>query len=125
MFQIESLSLRRNQLTIIYFLNNIFMKKFSLLLAGFVLFFAPQAQAQDDNIFKHVGFGVGFGLSGITIDATYSNAYVLSPMFTISKGQDVELVETETVKTQKIYHNGHFYIIRNGKTYTIQGTLVK
>ena len=70
MFQIESLSLRRNQLTIIYFLNNIFMKKISLLLAGFVLFFAPQAQAQDDNIFKHVGFGVGFGLSGITIDAS-------------------------------------------------------
>lgn len=46
------------------------MKKISLLLAGFVLSFAPQAQAQDDNIFKHVGVGVGFGLSGITFDAS-------------------------------------------------------
>ncbi len=46
------------------------MKKISLLIAGIALFCAPQAQAQDDNIFKHFGVGVGVGLTGITIDAS-------------------------------------------------------
>ena len=64
-------------------------------------------------------------LSGITIDANYSYTYIASPLFEISKSEDVELIEIEPVKTQKIYHNGHFYILRGEHIYTIQGTLVK
>ena len=64
-------------------------------------------------------------LSGIVIDANYSFTYVTSPMFTISKSEDVELVNEDQLKTQKIYHNGHFYILRGEHIYDIQGTLVK
>ncbi|MBR4498965.1 MAG: leucine-rich repeat protein [Paludibacteraceae bacterium] len=64
-------------------------------------------------------------LSGIVIDANYSFTYVTSPMFTISKSEDVELVNEDQLKTQKIYHNGHFYILRGEHIYDIRGTLVK
>ena len=64
-------------------------------------------------------------LSGIVIDANYSYTYVTSPMFTISKSEDVELIEIEPVKTQKIFHNGHFYILRGEHIYDLQGTLVR
>ena len=64
-------------------------------------------------------------LSGIVIDANYSFTYVTSPMFTISKSEDVEPVNEDQLKTQKIFHNGHFYILRGEHIYDIQGTLVK
>ena len=64
-------------------------------------------------------------LSGIVIDANYSFTYVTSPMFTISKSEDVELVNEDQLKTQKIFHNGHFYILRGEHIYDIQGTLVR
>ncbi len=64
-------------------------------------------------------------LSGIVIDANYSFTYVTSPMFTISKSEDVELVNEDPIKTQKIYHNGHFYILRGEHIYDLRGTLVR
>ena len=64
-------------------------------------------------------------LSGIVIDATYSYTYVTSPMFTISKSEDVELINEDQLKTQKIYHNGHFYILRGEHIFDIRGTMVK
>ena len=64
-------------------------------------------------------------LSGIVIDANYSFTYVTSPMFTISKSEDVELVNEDQLKTQKIFHNGHFYILRGEHIYDLRGTRVK
>ena len=64
-------------------------------------------------------------LSGIVIDANYSFTYVTSPMFTISKSEDVELVNEDPIKTQKIFHNGHFYILRGEHIYDLRGTRVK
>ena len=64
-------------------------------------------------------------LSGIVIDATYSYTYVTSPMFTISKSEDVEQINEDQLKTQKIYHNGHFYILRGDHIFDIRGTMVK
>ena len=64
-------------------------------------------------------------LSGIVIDANYSYTYVTSPMFTVSKSEDVELINEDQLKTQKIYHNGHFYILRGEHIYDIRGTLVR
>ena len=64
-------------------------------------------------------------LSGIVIDANYSFTYVTSPMFTISKGQGIDETQDAQLKTQKIFHNGHFYILRGEHIYDIQGTLVK
>lgn len=64
-------------------------------------------------------------LSGIVIDANYSFTYVTSPMFTISKSEDVELINEDQLKTQKIFHNGHFYILRGEHIYDLQGTLVR
>ncbi|MCR5779844.1 MAG: hypothetical protein K6G70_04800 [Bacteroidaceae bacterium] len=47
------------------------MKKIMILAAGLAMLCTPQLKAQDDdNIFKHYGLSVGFGLTGITIDAS-------------------------------------------------------
>ena len=64
-------------------------------------------------------------LSGIVIDVAYCYTVVKSPMFTVSKGEDVELVNEDRIKTQKIYHNGHFYILRGEHIFDIRGTMVK
>ena len=64
-------------------------------------------------------------LAGIVIDATYSSAYTVSPTFTLSEGQGFDETQDAQLKTQKIYHNGHFYILRGEHIYDIQGTLVR
>ena len=64
-------------------------------------------------------------LSGIVIDATYSYTYVTSPMFTISKSEDVELINEDQLKTQKIFRDGHIYILRGDHIFDIRGTMVK
>ena len=64
-------------------------------------------------------------LAGILIDATYSSAYTTSPTFTLTEGQGFEETQDAQLKTQKIYHNGHFYILRGEHIYDIRGTLVK
>jgi hypothetical protein len=65
-------------------------------------------------------------LSGIVIDATYSYTYVTSPMFTVSNvPTDVEQTQDDQLKTQKIYQNGHFYILRGDHIFDIRGTMVK
>ena len=64
-------------------------------------------------------------LSGIVIDANYSYTYVTSPMFTVSKGADVELTRDDQLKTQKIFRDGHIYILRGDHIFDIRGTMVK
>lgn len=64
-------------------------------------------------------------LAGILIDATYSSAYTTSPTFTLTKSEGFEETQDAQLKTQKIFHNGHFYIIRGEHIYDIQGTLVR
>ncbi len=39
--------------------------------------------------------------------------------------EDVDNIQGDAVKTQKIYRNGHIFILRDGKTYSIQGALLK
>ena len=71
------------------------------------------------------GAGWTIDLSGIVIDVAYCYTVVKSPMFTVSNGEDVELVNEDRIKTQKIYHNGHFYILRGEHIFDIRGTMVK
>ena len=65
-------------------------------------------------------------LSGIVIDVTYCYTVVNSPMFTVSNvPTDVELTQEDQLKTQKIFRDGHFYILRGEHIYDLQGTLVR
>ena len=65
-------------------------------------------------------------LSSIVIDVTYCYTVVNSPMFTVSNvPTDVELTQDDQLKTQKIFRDGHIYILRGDHVFDIRGTMVK
>ncbi len=48
-----------------------------------------------------------------------------SPEFILDESTDIEKVLGDKVQGTKIIRDGHLYILRNGKTYTVQGAEVK
>ena len=62
----------------------------------------------------------------IYVDADFSSAYAMSPLFTVSKGEGIEDVTNDKSQmTNKVIKDGQIYILRGDHLFDAQGKMVK
>lgn len=82
--------------------------------------YCEEPTKEDDEQYRYTFAGWSPDLVVVKADATYTATYTVTP-----KSQGIEDVLGEDVQCKKLVRDGHIYILRGDKTYTLQGQEVK